>query len=409
MESRYKNLSIPPLPENPFQWHTLKCRLITPLYGGGVESATVDTQMPIRISGIRGQLRSWWRLLAKNLWGLGSSKEIQQLEFKLWGGISKDAPTASEVFLRIRNHTEVKLQKYTAYTGHNDKKNSEYRALNYLFFPASNETDSDVTHDLLQEGFEWDLEIRFSPWLESEENSEFKHQIIETLRWWSQFGGIGSRTRRGAGAFIVEEAATLPDLLEPITIEEAENVGCKLVLGRPQQDAVKVWAKSVGRLQEFRQGAHVGRNQGQRPKPAGRSRWPEPDAIRRIIGTHAPEHKPEHPAGNLFPRGFFGMPIIFHFVGRKEPRDTQLVPKGKERMASPLILRPFYLREKQSYAPAALLLPYSHLFSMEVELKGGTGENVNLWNPQKKGDIRPILESDGDDPLLAFLNFFQKG
>lgn len=41
-------------------WHTLDCQLITPMYGGGVISTKVDTAMPIRASGIRGQLRFWW-------------------------------------------------------------------------------------------------------------------------------------------------------------------------------------------------------------------------------------------------------------------------------------------------------------------------------------------------------------
>ncbi len=47
------------------QWHSLKCRLVTPMYGGGVTSTVVDTDMPIRVTGIRGQLRFWWRLLAQ--------------------------------------------------------------------------------------------------------------------------------------------------------------------------------------------------------------------------------------------------------------------------------------------------------------------------------------------------------
>ncbi len=28
------------------QWHSLKCQLVTPMYGGGVTSTVVDTDMP---------------------------------------------------------------------------------------------------------------------------------------------------------------------------------------------------------------------------------------------------------------------------------------------------------------------------------------------------------------------------
>ena len=44
------------------QWQTYKCKLVTPMYGGGVEPGVVDKEMPIRASAIRGQLRFWWRI-----------------------------------------------------------------------------------------------------------------------------------------------------------------------------------------------------------------------------------------------------------------------------------------------------------------------------------------------------------
>jgi len=45
-------------------WTHYTCKLVTPLYGGGVRAAEVDTAMPIRAAGIRGQLRFWWRIVA---------------------------------------------------------------------------------------------------------------------------------------------------------------------------------------------------------------------------------------------------------------------------------------------------------------------------------------------------------
>nr|HQV23989.1 type III-B CRISPR module RAMP protein Cmr1 [Agitococcus sp.] len=72
-------------------WTTLECQLVTPMYGGGVVSHTVDEKMPIRVSSIRGQLRFWWRLLATNssddLWQRDAGLSIRQAEADLWGGI----------------------------------------------------------------------------------------------------------------------------------------------------------------------------------------------------------------------------------------------------------------------------------------------------------------------------------
>lgn len=60
------------------------------MYGGGVDAATVDLKMPIRVSAIKGQLRFWWRLLAKNkkddTWDFnGNLKNIRDAEFAVMG------------------------------------------------------------------------------------------------------------------------------------------------------------------------------------------------------------------------------------------------------------------------------------------------------------------------------------
>ena len=93
------------------RWHSIQCQLLTPLYGGGVESATVDQRMPIRVSAIRGQLRIWWRLLAKHKWKLGDDVAIRKAEFALWGGMGKEAH-ASEVFLKV---SDVQLSEVVSY------------------------------------------------------------------------------------------------------------------------------------------------------------------------------------------------------------------------------------------------------------------------------------------------------
>lgn len=55
---RIPNINVPSeKPENKLLWHSLNCELITPMYGGGIESTKVDKDMPIRASSIRGNLR----------------------------------------------------------------------------------------------------------------------------------------------------------------------------------------------------------------------------------------------------------------------------------------------------------------------------------------------------------------
>ena len=105
----------------------------------------------------------------------------------------------------------------------------------------------------------------------------------------------------------------------------------------------------------------------------------------------------------------FGMPIIFHFMGGGEPADMQLLPKGKERMASPIIVRPIWQGGEQ-WVAGALLLPIDGLFDLPVELKGNQTTTVTLWDSQKAAHIKPIQQNGGENsnPLDAFLNYFTK-
>lgn len=405
MGMRTPGIAVPVLEPLEKQWHQLSCELVTPLYGGGVEAATVDVKMPIRVSAIRGQLRFWWRLLAKHQWKLGNTQTIQQAEFALWGGMGDDSGRgrASQVFLRVhqpRIHESSKMD----YEKHSNKAAYDSIGLSYVMFP---ETNSEQKHDLWKVETSWIMEFAFSPILQHDQKSV--DQVLQTLRWWANFGGLGARTRRGLGAVHVSSCDDFPEICQPLTEQEVSQAGCRLkTRNGASLDALNELRLGVTKLSEFRQKARVGRNEGKAPKPAGRSRWPEPDALRRIQGTHAELHVPEHTAGNIFPRALFGLPIIFHFVGHKEPKDSQLAPTQGERLASPLIIRPFYRglnpNGQKQWAAAALVLPYAHLKNMQVSLGGP--KNYPVWTAQAAEQIKPIHEHKGMDPLDAFLNYF---
>lgn len=76
---------------------------------------------------IHGQLRFWWRLLAKHKWPITNS----QAETQLWGGMGKgdDDGEASKVLLKFVNQPTVQnnLQSY-----------EKFPKLKYVLFPAAN-------------------------------------------------------------------------------------------------------------------------------------------------------------------------------------------------------------------------------------------------------------------------------
>ena len=238
-------------------------------------------------------------------------------------------------------------------------------------------------------------------------------QVIEALRWWVSFAGVGARTRRGLGAVKVTNSDVE---LKPVSTEGVESHDGRMLLGESVGNPAQAWKDAVDALRQFRQGVAVGRNPGSGNRP-GRSRWPEPDTIRRLTNTHAERHAPEHPVDGFYPRAAFGLPLVFHFKDKYDPRDSVLEPEGHDRMASPLILRPYFDGER--YRPVALLLPgWKERVSVRVGFHSapttpgppatpgpawpeGTDDRERLAR-----DIKP-MQDRGTDVLTAFMSYFQ--
>ena len=397
---------------------TARCTLMTPMFGGGVKAGEVDREMPIRASALRGQLRFWWRLLT------GAGKEPADLfmvESALWGGISSKGPRASQVTLQVKC-APVDDQKLT-----HAKSNARIPAYALIL-------EKEENPGLLEPGYSFELVLRFKQKVTHRQ----QEGVLEALRWWASFAGVGARTRRGFGAVKV-----VSDDIEvtPMTDEEVKARGGWMVAGRPEGNPIEAWKDAVGVLQHFRQGEGVGRNPGQGNRP-GRSRWPEADTIRRAATTHAPAHKPEHPVDGFYPRAAFGLPLVFHFKdkhkGDPKGKDSDSLvlnpdrhersasspetrrhdnadpPDRDKRMASPLILRPWF--DGRQYRPVALLLPgWKERLSVRVRLDpAGAATPAPAWpeDPDERNRlavrIKPMHDQGADDALSAFMNFFQE-
>lgn len=381
------------LPEK--AWKTYQCTLVTPMYGGGVEAGKVDCNMPIRASSIRGQLRFWWRIACGPF---KSTQDMFEQECAIWGGIGDDGAKASciniQTFCKSINNTQLVSSKLF-----------KDRGSKYILGAAE-------STDCLKSGYMFNLKIAN----QFEVSKEIENQIETAIRWWMSFGGLGGRTRRGFGTVDVKD-------LIPISKHEVELLGGKLVFASEACDSAETaWQKASLTLYQFRQGENVGRNKGEGNRP-GRSRWPEPDQLRRMTGKHKTTHAPEHLAGNVFPRAAFGLPIIYDFNDRthQEPQTMTLLPKGAQRMASPLVIHPYKSGDK--WTPAALLLPqWDNALSEPLMLDRSPEKNEtpNSWpdaEHQEERDrlanvIRPMKQEHqlrANDPLSAFLDYFEKG
>lgn len=367
---------------------SVRCELITPMYGGGVKAGEVDCKMPIRASALRGQLRFWWRLL----YGASlSSEELFQVEYDLWGGISNERAKASQVTLKV-NADQV-CSKDLIPSRNRNRIRSEF---DYVLILGGEENPK-----LLKQGYQFELVLTFSSAVTEAQQAE----VIEALRWWASFGGVGARTRRGLGAI---KATSNNPTLNPVGEQEVQDKGGRMVLNQPASNASQAWRDAVEALKGFRQGSGIGRNRG-----PGRSYWPEPDAIRRLDESLSPHHPPQCPVDGYYPRAAFGLPIVFHFKDKDDPQGYTLEPDkdDSDRMASPLILRPYF--DGTQYRSLAMLLPgWEKCVSVPVRFNSKPESQREAW-PKDRAErkslaekIQPLKDRD-TDALSAFMYYFK--
>lgn len=411
---------------------TFRLGLLTPALGGGMKPGEVEEDRPFRIPSIRGQLRFWWRATQGARFPLASQngrkvdyRPIREAEALLWGmaSVAEDdrrqshqEPMASavRVALDLVEDPGHRLQRRKV----TDDRAPMGSGLGYLFFPAREIRGANARDALsywwgpmAKVRVELDLDQvkanlrRLGSFrdrtLDAALQEDLVRQVAAALWAWGHFGGIGARTRRGAGAVVMENVQgphqqwltpvyrSVDDVLkdfkkaaEFFVAGEARHAGdipvlkgawvavSDLTLGPSQQRPTRGQpgaplampervAEAVGRtMQDFRQGVGFARNPGQGPRP-GRSRWPEPDAIRRLLRRWAPNHQPRLPT--FFPRAALGLPIVFKFNttqarGDPEGQITLFPGDGLQRMASPVILRPLRLEGQDRYALVCLLL-----------------------------------------------------
>lgn len=227
--------------------------------------------------------------------------------------------------------------------------------------------------------------------------------IESAFKAWVTFGGLGARTRRGCGGLHCEAVTEIPALPGSVFIGEAK------------QNAFEAWKGAVDVYRQFRQlprgkkhAKTISTKNGQKTiQVPGRSHWPEADSIRNITGcslkprpglstSEAPADQNPHDHSTpvvpqdvlpAFPKAILGLPINFHFADSpgknrpgqsdKDPQDVQLVPllpnpsgtlEEAERMASPVITRPLWVKGK--WHPAVIILDQFLPKGFQVRLKG---------------------------------------
>ena len=392
--------SPPPVPNTPTKRDDViiqerEYALITPLFGGGVASGETDPITLIRGSEIRGHLRFWWR--ACRAWQFNSPEKMKEEEDKLWGAAAhkdEDAiPFEKTIQLKVDIVNKGRQKPYT-----------DPEIPGYAAFPMQ------PAPKPLLDGIVFNLTITFP---------EDRREEVEAALWaWETFGGIGARTRRGFGALHLRAVDIKP--IDPLDTREVKSwinkklsryilpgafpPGVPHLSQHPQCHVIKlpharpsdIWKHLIKALQDFRQ-AKKRRDRGR----GQRSQWPESKAILEITKGKGNQNQQAY----LAPRAAFGLPIVFQFPNKE---NETLQGNEVERLASPLILRPYLCANKQAVG-LALLLEGSRPIPGKLELKDRPG-TYRLEEKLTPGEARniPVLRGE-PDILKAFMNYLDSG
>lgn len=349
----------------------LRLETITPMLGAGTKPLHLDRQSYVRGGTIRGLLRYWWRACQFDV----DFTELIQRETELFGAASTPGRlsiTLGEIEAkRIRNGT---------------------RFPNYVRFPFMGPGGADIQSQSIMVTFTLRLEYP----------AEYEPQLDNALWAWANFGGIGMRTRRGAGALLVREYApadcdALDERLRTLCGNHHQRerswsvLSSRLRCGPKATDAMAAWGAALEKLSRFRQ-IPIGR-----PRMLSRSRWPEADSIRRITRRAAARHRESITgSNNAFPRAELGLPLIIRFKDRGEPGPVTLVPVEGGRRPSPVILRPLQLQDG-SVVPMALIMNTPPLKGVRLDPLGKSYGGKHLRGHGVRGYLDSPLDRYGKD------------
>ena len=227
----------PAAPTRREQFLELDFSVMTALYGGGAEAGKNDVEDPFRVPSIRGHLRFWWRA---TIGGRFTDVEsLRRAEAKVWG----DTDQASGVRIRVL-HADRGTERPAASIG-SDGRWQKVQP-DYALFPA--QEDRKRIGNLYFGG-------RFR--LEVSAREDVQGDVDAALWAWVTFGGIGGRTRRGAGSLHCApytytwraEAIRGDGSSRPWPVLKG---GCA-VMGSRKQEWQKCWIECINLLREFRQ------------------------------------------------------------------------------------------------------------------------------------------------------------
>jgi len=159
---------------------------ITPAFIGAVENRRVSE---FRLLSLKGLLRFWWRVYH----GFSNEKELYQKESKIFGDTTSKAKFSISL--------EQPLQDLIRSSSRRAFRSGD-PGIRYLFYSMYQMGRSPGRANWLGSATTVNILFRFF-------EEESIKEVITALWWLENFGGIGARSRRGAGSFQITKIKPL--------------------------------------------------------------------------------------------------------------------------------------------------------------------------------------------------------
>jgi len=373
--------------------------------------------MPIRASSIRGNLRFWWRATRSS--ECSDFKSLLEKEGKIWGNTKNPSKVVINTEITLQENRRSCSYLLSKKIGNELKDNQ----LKYFLFPFQENKKEEKPESDCIPNISFRLTISYPV--------EYTLDIESAIWAWTNFGGVGSRTRRGCGSLFCNDFA--PDnpenvsewynlkireyQIKPTYNHKWSEVPKEFILKKKNYDnSLQAWNELAILFNKFRQGEGVGRNKGQARNRPGRSLWPEPETLRRIYNKRERKNsRMEYIPDDAFPRAEFGLPIIFRFKDRNDPQENiEVKPiygnEEKRRMASPLILKPLKCTDGNIIP---IIMKLNSPKPDEIWVKGKEMSNIKISEPELseynnsplRGINKEKKRSDSGSAVEAFMSY----
>jgi CRISPR-associated protein Cmr1 len=180
----------------------VKIKFITPAFIGGADNNEFSE---LRSASLKGLLRYWWRALCSDNLDLN---EMKIKEEKIFGG-QKNRSSFDIRIYRLDNNSLQKQNK--DFENMKDSKSKEIKeikdGIKYLFFSLYQQKKIENKF-FIPTNSQYKIEFIFK----NENENENIKEVLKALWALENFGGIGARSRRGAGSFKIIDIEGLNNL-----------------------------------------------------------------------------------------------------------------------------------------------------------------------------------------------------